>query len=158
MMHIMATEYNAQHEALEIYLSGCKQRCPGCHNPETHAFGQGRRWEQWLNMNAYKLKRPAGMFKRVWIMGGEPLDQHPVDLSEFVYSLHKFNPALELWLWTSKERADVPDTLCKHLTFVKTGRYKQGCAGSSVAFAPDAPALLLASDNQHLHRIDHHEA
>lgn len=153
MIHIMATQYNPEHEALEIYMSGCKQNCPGCHNPETHAFGQGQRWERWLKDNAYKLKHPCGLFKRLWIMGGEPLDQDPVDLREFVFSLSRINPELELWLWTSKELEDVPRSIIKYMTSVKTGRYKQGHAGISVAYSPVSPALLLASDNQHLHRI-----
>lgn len=157
MIHILSTQYNPEHEALEIYMSGCKQNCPGCHNPETHAFGQGRRWEQWLKMNAYKLKNPAGMFKRVWIMGGEPLDQNPVDLQEFVHSLHRANPELELWLWTSKELKDVPIPVLKYMTFVKTGRYApQGISTIETVYDSASPSLRLASNNQQLHRI-HHE-
>lgn len=158
MIHIMSTQYNAEHEALELYMSGCKQNCPGCHNPETHAFGQGHRWEQWLKMNTYKLKHPGGTFKRVWIMGGEPLDQNLIDLAEFVFSLHKANPELELWLWTSKELEAVPATILKHMTFVKTGRYSQQATPASIETVYDttSPSLRLASNNQQLRRI-HHE-
>lgn len=155
MIHILTTCLNLEHEALEIYLSGCKQHCPGCHNPETHGFGKGQRWERWLKDNAYKLKHTNGLFRRIWIMGGEPLDQLPVDLNELCHSLSRTNPALELWLWTSRELSDVPDTLRRYLHFVKTGRYLRDLPAHDVGsvLGTDGTPFRLASSNQQLHRI-----
>lgn len=150
MIHIIASQYNPTHEALEIYLSGCKQNCPGCHNPETHAFGQGQRWERWIKDNAYKLKHPDGMFRRIWIMGGEPLDQNTVDLKELIHSLHRANPALERWLWTAYELTDLTGSLRNALSFVKTGRYMWNQEGYDVVYEAGCPPLHLASPNQQL--------
>lgn len=70
MIRIIGSEMNLRHRALEVYVSGCIRDCPGCHNPEAQAFGNGMRWDKWLTANRYKLA--TGTFRNVWILGGRP--------------------------------------------------------------------------------------
>lgn len=152
MMCVGGSQCNLEHKAFEIYLSGCKQACPGCHNPELHAFGQGQRWERWFKNHGYKLTDCAGLYDKIWILGGEPLDQDMAELTEFIYTLRRTCPGIALWLWTSKSLTEVPSRLLRAFSYVKTGPYRQELASHAVTYDPAAPPLLLASSNQQLEK------
>ena len=55
-----------------IFVQGCAHNCPGCHNPESHPYGTGRK---------YGVKKLLDMVegnplvRGVTISGGEPFDQ-----------------------------------------------------------------------------------
>lgn len=75
MIHIIGSEPNLAHAALEIYVSGCTRACPGCHNPEAQGYGKGLKWPRWLAQNAWKIRQGLNekLFRRLWILGGDPL-------------------------------------------------------------------------------------
>jgi anaerobic ribonucleoside-triphosphate reductase activating protein len=56
-----------------LWLQGCPLGCPGCCNPETHAYNQGR----WIGLNEVMnhLVSPGRRIEGVTISGGEPLAQ-----------------------------------------------------------------------------------
>lgn len=55
-----------------LFTQGCPHNCPGCHNPETHAFGGGVR-VRLDNILACILKNP--LIRKVTFSGGEPFIQ-----------------------------------------------------------------------------------
>lgn len=90
MLTILGSEYNGTSDALEIYVSGCKRDCLGCHNPEGHAFGKGKSWRLWLKENTWKLK--TGPFGRVWMLGGDLVGQPAPEAVEFLTDLRRAMP------------------------------------------------------------------
>ena len=54
-----------------IYCAGCKHKCPGCHNPQSWAFDQGR------EMTTEEVMRviEADPFANVTFSGGDPMQQ-----------------------------------------------------------------------------------
>lgn len=57
---------------LTVYTQGCPHRCPGCHNPETHAFDGG-------NLitigDIIEMVRKNPLLDGVTFSGGEPFSQ-----------------------------------------------------------------------------------
>lgn len=153
MLRIIGTEYNPVHQAFEVYVAGCTRNCPGCHNPESHSFGRGRRWPEWLRDNRFKLGTQT--FKHVWVLGGDLLCQpDPVDALEFIKTLHRALPGfMKLWLWTGGELKDVPPDLFAWLHYVKTGEYRQSEVSVLIRYDDGDTPLLLASGNQQLWKI-----
>lgn len=152
MLTIIGTEYNAAHDAMEIYVSGCTRACPGCHNPEAQEFGKGKSSRLWLSENRYKFL--TGTFRRVWILGGDLLCQPEHEAREFMYDLRKVAPSMEFWLWTGAERlADVPVILLQFFDIIKTGAYKKDLPVRSVEYKDGAQSLVLATANQCLHDL-----
>ena len=100
-MNIAGTEINLKHKALEIYLAGCKHHsCKGCHNPELWNFDVGD------VLNKHILQRITCKFQElhkaklvdyVWVLGGEPLDQHPSELFEFLVAINNYTTNVVLW-------------------------------------------------------------
>lgn len=155
MLTIIGSQLNPAHDALEIYVSGCRRGCPGCHNPEAQAFGKGKSARLWMNENRYKFA--TGTFFRVWVLGGDLMDQTPHEAHEFLRDLRKaMKPGMELWLWTGHELDDIPLRLRYAFDWIKTGDYREGLPAIITAYiGPDGEPrpLSLASDNQQLHRI-----
>lgn len=155
MLTIIGSEFNPTHNAFEIYVSGCKRHCPGCHNPEAQAFGKGKSARLWMNENRYKFM--TGTFSRVWILGGDLMDQASYEAHEFIRDLRKaMKPGVELWLWTGHEFDEVPLRILGEFDVVKTGAYREDLPGHTVAYDGhdgEPRPLVLASNNQQLHRI-----
>lgn len=155
MLTIIGSQLNPAHDALEIYVSGCRRGCPGCHNPEAQAFGKGKSARLWMNENRYKFM--TGTFSRVWILGGDLMDQAPYEAHEFIRDLRKaMKPGVELWLWTGHEFDEVPLRILGEFDVVKTGAYREDLPGHTVAYDGhdgEPRSLVLASNNQQLHRI-----
>lgn len=155
MLTIIGSEFNPTHNAFEIYVSGCKRHCPGCHNPEAQAFGKGKSAHLWMRENRYKFA--TGTFSRVWLLGGDLMDQAPHEAHEFIRDLRKaMKPGMELWLWTGHELDDIPTRLRSMFDWIKTGDYREDLPGHTVVYDGhdgEPRPLVLASNNQQLHRI-----
>lgn len=55
-----------------LFAQGCKHKCPGCHNPETHSFDGGRIVKiDWVVEQAKKNPLLDG----ITFSGGEPFEQ-----------------------------------------------------------------------------------
>ncbi len=55
-----------------IFTQGCSHHCPGCHNPQTHAFDGGRLVE--VNDLAELIKKNP-LLDGITLSGGEPFEQ-----------------------------------------------------------------------------------
>jgi anaerobic ribonucleoside-triphosphate reductase activating protein len=55
-----------------VFAQGCRHRCPGCHNPETHAFGGG----QWIDIqDVLRGMRKNPLLDGITLSGGDPFEQ-----------------------------------------------------------------------------------
>ena len=133
MLTIIGSQLNPAHDALEIYVSGCRRNCPGCHNPEAQAFGKGKSARLWMNESRYKFA--TGTFSRVWLLGGDLMDQAPHEAHEFIRDLRKaMKPGMELWLWTGHGLDDIPLRLRYEFDWIKTGDYREDLPSIGVAY------------------------
>ena len=142
-MNIAGTQFNLEHEALEIYIAGCDIHCEGCHNKQLWSFNAGKPYESVLKRIEEKVREP--IVKRVWILGGEPLDQNINELKDFLENL---NTAKEIWLWTGHELDEIPDDILEYFDVVKSGPYQKGEDG----YTDERHDIHLASKNQKIER------
>ena len=157
MLTIAGSAYNPEHEALEVYVSGCTRGCLGCHNPELQKFGIGKRWERWLRENTYKLKNDS-LVKAVWILGGDLMCHDLADVNEFLHSLRKVLPeGKQIALWTGQEESSKTlEASLKYLDWVKMGSYRKDLAFEGGMFdeqyyltpSGEVKEIHLASTNQ----------
>lgn len=68
-----------------IFTQGCPHHCPGCHNPQTHAFDGGK-LVSLDDLYQDILKNP--MLSGVTFSGGEPFAQ-PIPLARLAQKLHE---------------------------------------------------------------------
>lgn len=122
-MNILSTQYSIQHKAFEVYVAGCRQRCKGCHNPETWDFDQGYYFLESFFNKKIKLKiiQFYDLIEHIWVLGGEPLDQDLNELKKLLTLLKQFDK--KVWLWTSREIDEIPVDIKGLCDYIKTGRY-----------------------------------
>lgn len=77
-----------------IYCAGCRHQCPGCHNPQSWAFDQGR------EMSTGELMRiiEADPFANVTFSGGDPMYQ-AAGFAELAHEIHK-RTNKDIWCYT----------------------------------------------------------
>lgn len=121
--------------AVEIYISGCNHQCPGCHNPEMQDFNYGEKL--FLNKIVKELEKNQDWFDIVSILGGDLLCQPNREAESFIGVLKFFLPDKRLWLFTGKEKDEIPEWCFEYFDVIKTGRYlkelppKNGLASSN---------------------------
>ena len=85
-----------------IYISGCRHRCHGCHNPESWSFELG---------NAMSLEEIMDIVKEedfdVTLSGGDPL-YHPDWVAKLCDEIHKLNHTV--WLYTGFTWEEIMDS------------------------------------------------
>lgn len=55
-----------------VFGQGCSHDCPGCHNPDSHRFGVGDKYEVG---EIYRMIKKDPLVRGVTFSGGEPFDQ-----------------------------------------------------------------------------------
>ena len=122
-MNIVAIDYSMATQSIDIFLSGCNAdpKCQDCHNPESWDFNCGKDWKQWIFEINNNMRKFGPMIKRIFILGGEPLDQEPEPFSFFIEAMKEYHK--ELWLFTRYELDDIDPKTRKVFDYIKTGRY-----------------------------------
>lgn len=60
-----------------LWVSGCEHNCPGCHNPQTHAFDSGIKFNQDA-LDEIIFKSDHNYIEGLTLSGGDPLNPHNV--------------------------------------------------------------------------------
>ena len=85
-----------------IYVSGCHNHCPGCHNPESQVFGCGDDYE--LDEVVNLVDRYG--HKRVTLSGGDPFWNAEV-CEELCKKLREKIPGIDIWAYTGLLKEDL---------------------------------------------------
>lgn len=87
---------------VSLFVSGCRNHCPGCFNPETWDFNYGKPFTfKTLDNLVMAVEQPhiAGLS----VLGGEPLEKENVECLTDVCSLLKQRcPEKTIWLYTGR--------------------------------------------------------
>jgi anaerobic ribonucleoside-triphosphate reductase activating protein len=150
-MNILSIQHSLKHKALEIYVAGCAgdPHCEGCHNPESWDFNQGKPWREVIPEAKLKCQQHPRLIDKVWILGGEPIDQ---DIDELVAMLRCLCYVLQLpvWLFTRYEIQDIPNNVLKFCSYVKCGPYiRTQKTTENIQYG-----VSLASTNQRIHHFN----
>lgn len=90
-----------------VYVSGCRNRCPGCHNPESWSFAAGKPWTEKERESVLReLEKPyiAG----ISILGGEPFEEeNQKDLADLAEEAKRGFPEKTIWVWTGYSLKDL---------------------------------------------------
>lgn len=140
--------------AYEVYLSGCKGYCKGCHSPHTHDFNVGRDLNDRLVLSSLiediKMRYDRGEVDNIVIIGGEPLDQPLNELLDFIDRLNDSFPKCEIWLYTHFDESEVRtrfSSIIDNVDYIKCGRYDESLRSSD--YRDPLTGIALATSNQY---------
>lgn len=148
-MRIASTQYNLNHKAFEIYISGCDGLCLNCHNPELQNYDIGEPYTSELGIIlSQKINKFNNMIDQVWILGGEPLLQNNYTLLINLLNRIKTDTNKKIMLWTRFELEEINVEICNLCDFIKTGKYEESLKTESNF----QHGINLISSNQKIYR------
>lgn len=86
-----------------IWVAGCRRHCPGCHNPHTWIYNQGK--ELLSDEVLDKIMYEAGYdyIQGITLSGGDPFDQDEESLKELLTFIKMFKleyPSKDIWIYS----------------------------------------------------------
>lgn len=94
---------------VSLFVSGCRNHCKGCFQPETWDFEYGQEFtDDTINelLNLLDNHHVAGLS----ILGGDPLEPENRDVvGNICYIVRAFRPGKSIWLWTGYLWEDIKD-------------------------------------------------
>lgn len=83
-----------------LFVSGCRNNCPGCFNPETHDFHYGSLFTSVVLDEIIRNSKPY-FISGLSVLGGEPLDALNVDTVTLICKAFKAEfPDKTVWVYT----------------------------------------------------------
>lgn len=150
-IQIAGTEYVVSGMTFEIYTQGCSVECPGCQNPETWDWNAGTKFP--AEDLKEKFTRFDRMIKKIWILGGEPLQQDLLEVIKMLKFLKQFDK--EVWLFTSKDMYQIYPEIRNLCDYIKTGFYNTSAGPGTEQYG-----VKLATANQKIWKkgVDYEES
>jgi len=123
-LKIASTQFSLETNSFEIYLSGCNgaPKCQGCHNAELWDFDVGAEYnEKMVTRIKNKLFRFSKLINKIFILGGEPLDQNIEELESLLNALSETKK--EIFLFTRYNLNKIPENIKQYCDYIKCGKY-----------------------------------
>lgn len=91
---------NGEGVRVSLFVSGCRNRCPGCFNPETWSFIYGQKFT-WETLHEIERLLSHPNVSGLSILGGDPFEPENREWVETLCAYVKHNlPDKDIWIWT----------------------------------------------------------
>lgn len=113
---------------VSLFVSGCRNRCKGCFNPETWSFTYGQEFTAETGQELLRLLDNPNIFG-LSILGGDPFEPENREWIEDICDLVKHNfPDKSIWVWTGYDflndgLIDLP--VMKYIDVLVDGRFEE---------------------------------
>jgi len=120
---------------VSLFVSGCRNHCPGCFQPETWDFNYGEPFTKKTEDEILEALRPSWI-QGFSILGGDPLEpENAAVLVPFLSRLRKELPGKDVWLYTGYTYEDVSDAeILDFVDVLVDGRFIESQRNPSLAF------------------------
>lgn len=97
---VTADHANGPGMRVSVFVSGCKNHCPGCFNPETWDFSYGKDYTPFMTQAIInELKKPG--YQGLTILGGEPFERiNQIGIAQLIRRVKKELPDKDIWMYT----------------------------------------------------------
>ena len=119
-----------------LFVSGCRNRCEGCFQPQTWDFCYGKPFTRETEDKILEMMKPS-YIKGLTLLGGEPFEpENQKDLLPFVKRVKEVYPDKNIWGFTgytleklledgSHPRCEVTDELLSFIDSLVDGRFEK---------------------------------
>ena len=131
---------------VSLFVSGCRNHCPGCFQPETWDFAYGAPFTKKTEKELIRALRPSWI-QGLSILGGDPMEpENQKALLSFLKRLRLMCPDKDVWLYTGYLYEDVKDAeILKWVDVIVDGPFVEAKKDISLAFR--------GSNNQRIIRL-----
>lgn len=97
-----------------LFVSGCRNRCKGCFQPETWSFSYGEPFTEAVAEDIYSTME-QGSVRGLTILGGEPMEpENQAGLLPFLAEFKRRYPSKTVWLFTGNLYEELTAGVGKH--------------------------------------------
>ncbi len=119
-----------------LFVSGCRNRCEGCFQPQTWDFNYGKPFTKETEDEILEMLRPD-YIKGLTLLGGEPFEpENQKDILPFVKRVKEIYPDKNIWAFTgytleklwedgSHPRCEETDELLSMVDILVDGRFEK---------------------------------
>lgn len=120
---------------VSLFVSGCRNHCPGCFNPETWDFSYGQPFTKKTEKEIMKALRPSWI-QGLSILGGDPMEpENQKALLPLLKRIRVFLPDKDVWLYTGYHFEDVSGSpLLSYVDVVVDGPFIEAEKDAGLAF------------------------
>jgi anaerobic ribonucleoside-triphosphate reductase activating protein len=111
-----------------LFVSGCRNRCPGCFNPETWSFTYGQEFtlKTLLQLdNALDDEKITGLS----ILGGDPFEPENIEMVTAICEYVKvWYPGKSIWVWTGYDFIEdglIDMEIMKYIDVLIDGKFEE---------------------------------
>lgn len=104
---LTADHANGPGMRISVFVSGCRNHCAGCFNPETWDFSYGKEYTPFMTRAIInELKKPE--YQGLTILGGEPFEpENQQGLIDLIRSVKQELPEKDIWMYTGYSYEDL---------------------------------------------------
>ena len=104
---LTADHANGPGMRVSVFVSGCRNHCVGCFNPETWDFSYGKEYTPFMTQAIInELKKPE--YQGLTILGGEPFEpENQHGLIDLIRSVKQELPKKDIWMYTGYSYEDL---------------------------------------------------
>ena len=120
---------------VSLFVSGCRNRCPGCFQPETWDFGYGEAFTEKTENELLKALRPSWI-QGLSILGGDPMEpENQAALLPFLQRVRAELPGKDVWLYTGYRLEEIQQSpLLPFVDVIVDGPFIEAEKDISLAF------------------------
>ena len=120
---------------VSLFVSGCRNHCPGCFQPETWDFDYGEPLTEKTEEELITALRPSWI-RGLSILGGDPMEsENQKELLPFIRRVKETYPGKDIWLYTGYRLEQVWDSpLLSYVDVVVDGPFVEKEKDAGLAF------------------------
>lgn len=135
---------------VSLFVSGCRNHCPGCFQPETWDFDFGQPFTKETEEKIINALRPSWI-QGLSLLGGEPMEpENQEALIPFLKRVREELPEKDIWLYTGYRLETVSDSPMLRLVDVIVD-------GPFIESEKDAGLAFRGSRNQRIIHLERGE-
>lgn len=120
---------------VSLFVSGCRNRCKGCFQPETWDFGYGTPFTEETENEIMEALRPYWI-QGLSILGGEPMEpENQAALLPFLRKVREELPDKDIWMYTGYLYETIADSpLLAYVDVLVDGPFVEAEKDAGLAF------------------------
>lgn len=120
---------------VSLFVSGCRNHCPGCFQPETWDFDYGEPFTEKTEEELITALRPSWI-RGLSILGGDPMEpENQKELLPFIRRVKETYPEKDIWLYTGYRLEQVWNSpLLSYVDVVVDGPFVEKEKDAGLAF------------------------
>ena len=120
---------------VSLFVSGCRNHCKGCFNPETWDFNHGKEFTLMTFIEIDNALDPD-YIDGLTILGGDPFEPENIDMvTAICETIRKVNPLKTIWIYTGYLYEDLKDLeIMKYIDVLVDGPFIEDLKDISLVF------------------------